>query len=120
MTSTADTVGASSLGDDDPGWCPQRKGDMLCSRDWGHWGQCRFTRPIEQPKPPRCSFSRTETAVLRLGPRRHTQVWTFTCVFDAGHKGRHAFSAIPDGAQANVDVPRSHWRRMRAERRRLE
>lgn len=117
MTATAAIV-ASHL-DDDPGWCPKHKGGMLCSRDWGHYGKCKFSRPPTEVAHPRCSFHKHEDVVLKLGSRQHTQQWTFTCILDEDHRTNHAFNPIPDGHSHVVHVPRSHWRRMRAEQRRI-
>lgn len=120
MISIVATVERSSHDEDeDPGWCPKRKGDLLCARDFNHYGKCDFSRPVPVERHTPCSFSETRTTAIRLGARKQTQMWTFTCILDEGHRPKHKFSAIPDGHSAAVDVPRSHWKRQRAERRRL-
>jgi hypothetical protein len=119
MVTSSARIAASTSDDEDPGWCPQRKGDKLCAKDWGHYGNHDFSRKAESTGHARCSFSKTETVVLKLGTRQHTQQWVFTCLENEGHRAKHRFSPIPDGQSHEVNVPRSHWKRQRTERRRL-
>jgi hypothetical protein len=114
VTTSVDIAGSSSNpADEDPGWCPQRKRDRLCARDWGHWGAHDFSRKADAGEEAQCGFTRTETVVAKLGTRQHTQQWAFSCTLKEGHRHGHQFSPIPDGHAHAVDVPRSHWKRQR-------